>query len=419
MASWLARGSPRVLTALALLAALALSAWLPGEARAQFNGSFAIERHVLEAENFLDWRAYQPPYAWRAEALRSPNLLRGSVGSLSQKRFYLFETVRLEKRLGRYGSLHYVQREDSFFRTEPIDQEFELRLGRVWTASLVGFPRHEKVQGSAGVAVAYGDRTQWNYLRLTRLRQFDLYDEEHTGEDRFDPIPVLYRLEGRVFLAERVLAQVTWRDERPTAFLIPSTADPTLARRETYAGRKVDALLEGRWSDRVSTVLIYRRERERRTVAPLGAASTVADAGQLLRLDWWDASIVLALAGGSVVEAGVYRGGFHNGIESPPGGSDFAHSLFTDAAYGFWHWPVSEWFRWHFSFQGGRSLLLTRDAADPAGAVDERTTQLKAGVGVVLQETGSYRVFFNTTWDLDVFQHRQWDGGNVQLQWLF
>jgi hypothetical protein len=45
--------------------------------------------------------------------------------------------------------------------------------------------------------------------------------------------------------------------------------------------------------------------------------------------------------------------------------------------------------------------------------------ELKAGVGVVLQEAGSYRAFFNTTWDLDIFVHRQWDGGNVQLQWLF
>jgi len=414
--------SPGPVLAFAAGLALLLATGLAGQphpAQAQFNGDFGIHKHTLDAENFLDWKAYQHPYAWRRALDTAPNLFRGSVGSLSKQVFYFAEQIRLEKRLGRFASIHYAEEEDAFFRPEPIDREVELRLGRDWSASVVGFPRHEKILGSQGYALAWGDRTRWDYVRLTRLEQFTLYNRETTGSPRFEPTPLLERLEARTFWAQRVLLQLRLRNERPTALHSPAPDDPTQALRESYEGRKADALLDVHWSPTVVTGAVWRRYREGRTRGPLDAASAVTSASQVLRLDWADVYGVFTLPSRSTIEAGVYRGAFRNDIASAGPDEQFAHRLVTRAAYVLWDYVRSDWFRWQFSLQGGRSSHSTHDGAAPDEDSAKTRSELKAGVGVILQEVGSYRAFFNTTWDLDVFTHRQWDGGNIQLLFLF
>jgi hypothetical protein len=396
-----------------LLATLAPAAW------AQFSGDFSLGRHALDPENFLDYKAYQHPYPWRRATYTAPNYFRGTVGSLSHKVFYFAEEIRLEKDLGRYASILYFQQEDSFFRPEPIHQEVELRFGEGLYASVVGFPRHEKIDGHQGFALAWGERTDWNYLRLSQVDQFTLFNQENTDDARFSVEPELYRLEARTFWREAVFAQLDLRSERPTTLQSPSSADPALGRTEHYAGEQGDLVLDMYWSEGLLTGLTTRRRWETRRREPLGGASLVTAARQRLELAWTDLYVVLTLRAGNVVEIGAYRGAFRNLIAADAASERFTHHLLTDAAYAVWTHPRSDWFQWVFSLQAGRAGRVFADGAAPELDSDETTTELKAGVGIVLKEAGSYRAFFNTTWDLDIFVHRQWDGGNVQLQWLF
>jgi hypothetical protein len=381
-------------------------------ARAQFDGNFALERHTLDAENFLDWKAYQYPAPWRDEGSMAPNVFRGTVGSLSQKKFYLHQEIRLEKELGRYATVLYRQEEESFFRTGPIYQEIEFRFGRTFYGSIIGFPRHEKVEGHQGYALAWGERTEGSYLRLSRLKQYILFNQEGTSNQLYDDNPVLERLEGRWLRAGSVSLQVDLRNERP-ARLLSFSAE----RQETYEGRKGDLVLDVHWSDRLQTGVHLNGNREKRGRYRLFAGAP--DATQTLRWGVGDAYAVYRWDEGDEIEAGALRGLFENRIAAAQENEGLEHRLASDALYALWSHPTSGSFAWLFSVQVGRVELRTLDGAGRLATEDGRSTELKLGVGGVLQEAGSYRAFFNTTWDLDLIGHRQWDGGNVQLQFLF
>ncbi len=179
-------------------------------------------------------------------------------------------------------------------------------------------------------------------------------------------------------------------------------------------------MLDVHWSERFVTGISGRRDREVRTRAPFAPVSAVTTAKQRLRLGLADAYAVYTFAGGDVLEAGVFRGEFANRIRAEAATEAFAHGMLTDVVYALWTHTRSDWLQWLFSLQVGAVRREVFDGAQPPSPKDRtETTEMKAGVGIILREAGSYRVLFNSTWDLDVFDQRQWDGGNVQLQWLF
>ena len=382
--------------------------------RAQFNGDFSIEKHALDAENFLDRKTYQAPYSWRHEQRLAPNVFRASVGSLSKKKFYMFQQIRLEKDLGKYASILYRQEQDAFFRPDPIYREVELRFGQGWYASLLGFPEHVKILGHTGVAAAWGKRTDPDRIQLTYLKQFNLYNEETTGTERYSPNPILYRSEFHFYSSENFHVRGNLRAEMEARLLTPLDG-----KEERYRGRKVDLSGGFRWSERLRFGLDYNGNREERERLPYGAGSSITASAQLLRWGWVDLHGVYSFPGGDVVETGFYRGLFENNITAEVAGDDFEHSMLTDAFYAVWEDPSSDWFHWVYSFQASRVYRSEIDAGTAKAEGNGRTNEWKLGVGIVLQEAGSYRAFFNTSWDLDLLGARQWDGGNIQLQFLF
>lgn len=398
-----------------LMGSLILFAWwgcLDENAQARFNGDFSLRKHTLDAENFLDWRAYQMPYAWRHEARTALNIFRGSVGSLSQKKFYSTHDLRLEKDFAKYASFLYGQREDSFFRGDPIEQEVEIRFGKGLYGSIFGFPRHQKIEAYQGYALSLGKRSEEQFLRLSRLKQYGLYNVENEGDEFYAPNPRTYRLEGHAYWGGRVFTMIDLRREKPATLVSPSRF-----LQESYRGDRLDMTLDVHWSNRLVTGLRHRAHKEARERWP--SAGTESRASQVLRSGWLDLYGVLSFDGGDVLEAGVYRGLFDNRIRSETSAEVFDHRLLTDAMYLVWDHARGEGARWVFSLQGGVAKLDKADGALPMEASAEESTEVKLGAGVVLEEARSHRIFFNTTWDLDLFQHRQWDGGNVQVQLLF
>lgn len=381
---------------------------------AQFNGDFSIEKYDLAAENFLDRKAYQAPYSWRHEHRLAPNVFRGSVGSLSKKKFYTFHQIRLEKDLGKYASILYRQEEDALFRPDPIYREIELRFGRGWYGSLIGYPEHVKILGSTGVAAAWGKRTDPDHIQLAYLKQFSLYNEENTGTERFSPNPILYRSEFHFYSSENFHVRGNLRAEMEARLLSPDAG-----KEERYKGRKVNLSVDYHWNERFLVGMDYNRNREWRERLPHGSGSSITASAQLLRWEWLDLIGVITFPGGDVVETGLYRGLFENTVTAEVADDDFQHRMLTDAFYAVWDHPSSDWFHWVYSLQIARAYRSEIDGGTAKAEDNGRTNEWKLGVGIVLQEAGNYRAFFNTTWDLDLLGSRQWDGGNIQLQFLF
>jgi hypothetical protein len=393
---------------------LLLALLLPASAEAQFNGSFAMERHFLDAENFLDWRAYLPPPSWRWEVYRRPNRLGGSVGSISEERFYQALDIHLEKELGRYAAVLYRQREESLFRPDPPYQEIELRLGAgPWFVSALGFPRHEKVNGAQGAALAWGRRTDDVYIQYTVLEQYTLYNQEHSGPERFSPPPILHRIEARYAAPGVFLAEAALRREAPTRLNLPED-DLAL----TYWGRKVDASSVWFVSKDLALGAWGGVNAEQRAQVRTAATAAEPESRQRLEWSWWEIYGTWAAGEGDMTVA-VNDALLINRIESGQAGHRFRHRLQTTQLYGLWQRPGGAGFRWMFTLQAGGVFLFQEPSTHASRGSDGYTVQIKAGAGFALIRENDYRLWFHTTWDGDAFTRRQWDGGNLQLQLFF
>ncbi|MCZ6749086.1 MAG: hypothetical protein O7D96_07310 [SAR324 cluster bacterium] len=405
------------LAAIPLLAALLLT-WHAPPVQAQFNGNFAIERHKLDDENFLDWKAYQFPVTWRFRAYTEPNAFLASVGSISKERFYLFHQIRLEADLGRYMTFLYFQEEESFFRSDELYQEIELRFGRGIYGSAIGWVAADKRENRMGYAVAYGERSDWNFVRFSRLDQFDLFNDRNRSgardPERFEQIPVLHRLEIRHFWHERLFVQLDLKREDEAVF---RELDAEITR--TYEGEEVDATVEWWQGQDWMAGFTYSHDLEKRRQEPDSPADTVPDLRQRLYLRWLDVHGGFALGEGDFLTLGYLDGRFENRIRSPFPDADFRSELTTGLGYAVWEHGRNDWASWIFGLYSGVAQELVKEGADSPKEGNEKSLQIKAAVGLVLAEGERYRFFFNSTWDLDILVQRAWDGGNIQIQYFF
>jgi hypothetical protein len=392
---------------------------LPGPAFGQFNGSYAIERFELDDENFLDWKAYQLPQRWRYASYAAPNLFQGSVGSISLDRFYLSHQIRLEADLGEYASFLYNQEEEAFYRSEPIYQEIELRAGSQVYGSLLGWVEGDKRYDNIGFAVAYGKRTDWNYVRLSRVNQYPLFNEKNSQGNHdplhYDETPVLLRLEARQFWNDRLFVQVDLKREEPAKF-----EDRGNGVDSGYEGREGDLTVDWWGPDRSWLAGITGSlDEEKRGQSPAAGNAAVVGMSQTLLLRWWDLYYGLHVGDGDFLTLGYLDAVFSNRIRSADGDSRFRTQLTTQSLYATWETSPGSFVHWLFGLYAGNADSETRKGIAAPRPGNEDHTQLKGSAGLVLEDAAKYRFLFNSTWDLDIIEQRAWDGGNVQVQLFF
>ena len=289
-----------------------------------------------------------------------------------------------------------------------------MRYGSGAYLSILGFPRHDKAFGNQGLALSLGSRENWNFLRLTHLQQYALYNEKTSGDFKYDPIPTLNRVELQMFANETLFVQATSRQETRAV-----REDPENALEESYEGQKLHGTVDLWFGDGFMMGVTLNSNEELRQRLPTDENTAEPTRDQTLRWGYQDAYLVLVEEGGDVWELGVLRAEMNNTITSTEETEDYRFDMMSSASYLFWQLWLDEGTQWIFSLQGGalESYEFRGESTKPPR--DDTNPQAKAGVGIVVSEAESHRLFFNSTWDLDVFAQRQWDGGNVQLQLFF
>lgn len=214
---------------------------------------------------------------------------------------------------------------------------------------------------------------------------------------------------------KQLLIEGRYRLERPTRFKQPQA--PQL---QIYEGAKTDVTLA--WLDDTGTPALratYTGNREQRTQRPTPVTAEEPALQQELTWGWLDVLVSGRLAPEDRLTVGWMGALFRNHIRASSSEAAFRHRLSSEQVYGFWQHDHSSWVQMVYALQAGPVHLAQDDGAEPDVRIREDRYEFKAGVGVVLHEQYRYRFFFNSTWDLDIVDKRQWDGGNVQLQLFF
>lgn len=386
----------------------------------QFNGKFDIERHDLDEENFLDWKAYQYPKSWLYRWYYAPNGFLITVGSLSQNRFYIESDLHLTAEFGDYFSILYNRTEDSFYREDTIYNEAELRIGGDVGISLIGIPTYEKKHDNLGGALTIGRRWHWNYLRLSRLDQFFQYNEKeevdgnNEGITKYDKTPVLQRLEIQIFPLETFLFKVDLKNESET-----KAEDEDNNEVKTYQGfdyrGTLDITVLNEWIFGVSA----RIDQEERETIPDTASENQPDLQQRLELKWYEIYWQISITGDDQITFGSMSNSFENTINSAYESQRYEFQTTATQYYSSWITKANELVFWNFELILGTVTVYEKDYSKDDEATDETSSQGKFKIGVSLFNGENAKFFANVSADLDDFDLRVWDGGNVQFQVAF
>lgn len=381
-------------------------------ANAQFSGDFSIEKHFIEEENFLDWKAYQDTIPSRYAWYECENGIKTTTGSLSQERFYHHHEIRLGFDFSDYASFFYEQKKDEFYSREPLYHEAEFRFGKTYGFSLIGYPFHEKRYNNAGIALSHGKRSGFEYMRLSYLRihagfnELNKRDEKLSGNERYVDEPVLYRFEAKYKIRERLLVECDLAYEPDAGLSVPDeNAEKTYTGYDYFV--RFDWIIDSRWLAGVS----YRTVRQERGFeSAAGPDYTV----QVMSLDSLDIYAGARLTDRDHLAFGFLDSSFSNDIDSSDPQELYGFIMTCPQIYCIWLNTRSDKRKMLYSLQAGTYDIYKEDR----GAVDtdDRGIDIKAGVGIILYEDKRYRFLALSTWDLDLFIDRQWDGGNIQLQ---
>ena len=390
----------------------------PCSLSAQFNNSFDIEKHSLANENFFDWKAYQQPVSWRYKWYTTANGFSATVGSISQEQFFLEQELRFITPLISSLSFSYFQSREELFREEPVYQEVGFRYGAEYGFSLTGFPAHEKRGNTIGYAFSYGQYHIYKYIKIGRLMQNLMYNEKNQDDDKntvtdeyaetptMDEVEIQYRWDNGVLLKADL-------EQEHKAILRGSDG----SYEKSYIAHNYEVTLDWFFQENQMVGMQYRDDQEHREHLDTSGTNEVTTEEQKLAYGLTELYYFNRLDSANELTFGYLSSHFKNRIEAETLTDTYDFKLNSDQAYLFWQRERGPNSRMNYGLQGGRYLLKKENG----GVVedDENGIQIKLTFGIEFFDQGRYRLIGNSTWDLDTFLYRQWDGGNVQLQVYF
>lgn len=385
--------------------------------QAQFNGDFEIKRYYLNEENFYDWKAYQTPVNWDKNWLSAKNAMKSSTGSLSMEEFYVFHEIKLQMDMSDYVSFLYKQQQNSFFRPEDNYQEAEFRFGKDLYYSVIGFPTYEKKYGNFGHALSLGESENFNFIKLSKLDQYIAYNEKNVDNDaqttnnRFLTTPVLYRLQANYLFSETWLLNMDLKHESKTIF-----SDFEQEQESQYQGAERYLQLEGQYGLNSLVGIKVNQDIEKRQIIP-DSKTTDMDSDQILILETYDIYMGYPIFDKDYLSIGFMRGRFQNIIKNLNDQKTYDFLLESEQVYSKWQWYLDDHSSVLYALQAGSFNIYKKQDQDLE--LDNDGIQIKASLGIIYYETDKYQLVLNSTWDLDLIQERQWDGGNIQFIFYF
>jgi len=396
---------------------LMLNFFIALSTQAQFNGDFEIKRYYLGEENFYDWKAYQTPINWDKQWLSTKNSMKSSTGSISMEEFYIFLEIKLQMDLSDHISFLYKQQQNSFFRPEDEYKEAEFRFGKEIYYSLIGFPTYDKKYGSMGHAISLGEVENLNFIKFSKLDQYLVYNDKNVENDRhstnnhYSVTPVLYRLQSNYLLFDSFWINIDFKDEPETTFI-----DDDTAQKSHYQGREAHLQLEWQFDSNSSVGIKVMQDHEIRQTIPEDSSINI-DSDQLLRLEVYDLYMGFTIFDTDSLSMGFMRGYFQNLIIDNNDSETYDFLLTSDQVYSKWQWYLDDNSDALYALQAGTFKIYKQQ--DQEIELDSDGIQIKATIGIIFHKAGKYNLVLNSTWDLDLIQERQWDGGNVLFIFYF
>lgn len=386
---------------------------VPSELSAYFDGNWDIQRHFLpKEENHFDWKAYQLPLTWRRQWYAVKNGLQATAGSLSQEFFYMKHDIKLQADLHKNFSLLYGQKREEFYKSEPIHQQIEARFGHRFYVSVLGFPEYEKKNENIGMAISYNEPYSMAHIKLTFLNQLATYnaknrdDDRNQASDNVDRTPMVLKLDTRYRFFKKLDLILDLKQELEGVLL-----DDADGFEKTFSGHDHRGTLIWDIKDQWRCGLEFQHRLEDRDHRPFDPVGTTFLYQQI---DQYNLDLFVNVRfQEDELTFGYLDSGFKNSIDASDAGENYLMKLDSQQIYAKWQKGANDWMKWFSSLQIG-----TYDY-QKTGRNKDNGIKAKVGLGMILYQAEKINFLVLTTWAADSLSDGQWDGGNMQLQYLF
>jgi len=196
------------------------SAWAYDDAK-------TVDRIILDKENFLDIKAYQPHKSQEYQWYDSTNAIRVYSGSLDQDRLYMLSGFKFQSDLSDHVTTRIHSEQEEFLAIEPVplpQMEIEVfPLGNELGVSLLGTAAYDKRQADLGGAVSWG-RQPWNYTRLAWLKVDAMYNRKNDFDSSYySTDPATTQLQGAYRLAGKHRIRYSLAVDSASALVTPQS----------------------------------------------------------------------------------------------------------------------------------------------------------------------------------------------------
>lgn len=181
-----------------------------------YDDARTVDRIILDKENFLDIKAYQPRKSLDYQWYDSTNAARLYGGSLDQDRLYLLSGLKFQSDLSNFVTTRIHTEQEDFLAIEPYPlPQLEIEvfpMGNDLGFSLLGTAAYDKRQADLGGAVTWG-RQPWNYTRLAWLKVDAMYNRKNDFDQSYystDPTTTLLQGAYAVSGKHRIRYNLAW-----------------------------------------------------------------------------------------------------------------------------------------------------------------------------------------------------------------
>lgn len=367
---------------------------------------------LFDSEYFLDLLSFRAPLEWAWAWAASPAGYRINGASLDRSDLFLEQEVKLPKRLNGWSAFEYRLEHRGDKDLVELHQllSFEFGPWAGFSAGLFGEPTFDKQDADIGLRL----RQAAGPVRLSAsvlFPDFNFNERGKTGEV-YARKPVTYA-GGLAWETGSGQASAAVELDMPLIREVPASG-------RIYGYRRTRAVLS--WETPSSGAALgwraaysYEFKKEEDRFQPATASNLAVHR----KVHVVEGALERALGELDRLEAGalyMVRGGFTDSFF--PGQKDARHKRWELQPYGRWRralrpWAVSE--AAVFLSRGEDYRIFPGVGPDKRDAV----TEAKLGLGMDFLPSGSARIGFYGTFDLDDAARHIWDGGNVRAMFLF